>query len=339
MLLAAGGCERRSTPTQATAYTGSSGQRKILVVHSYHPGYQWVAAVNRGIFIIISLGAVNIVYFYMDTKNHPQAEWRQRLAREALEAVEEWEPDVVITVDDDAQEEVGRTLAGRANAAVVFCGVNGEMTEYGYASGNVTGVLERPHFRETIHLFRQLASGARRLFALSDSGKTSEGAFAWMQREAEGLTDLEVVDWAMVTTFDEWKRRVLEAQTQADAIAVYTYHTLFEDADSSRSVPPRQVMEWTVQNSAIPIIGFQVFSVDDGSLCGVLESGVSQGATAARMALRIIQGSSPSSLPIETSLKGQRMINLEVARKLAIPVDPALLEETDIIVQCGPDPE
>jgi len=40
--------------------------------------------------------------------------------KEALQVIGQWVPDVVITVDDNAQEYVGKMLAQEGNVPVVF---------------------------------------------------------------------------------------------------------------------------------------------------------------------------------------------------------------------------
>lgn len=334
VLLVLVGCKRAPVPGQASAAPRQETMnRRILVVHSYHPGYQWVAAINRGITMIVPPGKVDLEFFYMDMKRHPDAAWREHITASVLTAIAEWNPDVVITVDDAAQACVGKILAAQTRPAVVFCGVNRSIEEYGYEKGNVTGVLERPHFRESIDLFNQIMPEARRILVLSDAGLTSEGAFSAMRQEAEEMTAVQAVDWCMAATFEEWKQCVERGQEQADALAVYTYHTLLEREGSNRMVPPDKVMEWTAEHSSIPVIGFLVFAVDDGALCGVLESGVEQGSLTARMAMKILQGRSAASIPVETGLHGQRMVNLNVAEKLGIPIHPSLLNNLDVIIQ------
>ena len=333
-VLISGGCKDRPTIRSASAELAGHRRvnQKILVLHSYHPEYQWVASINRGISMVIPPDKVDIEYYYMDTKNHPDPTWREQTIHHVIEAVKEWSPDVVITADDNAQEDIGKMLVSRNICPVVFCGVNRNVKSYGYEAGSVTGVLERPHFNQSIRLLQKIAPKVRTTLVLSDTGYTSAGALAHMQAEARELTNVQILDWHMAYTFDDWKKQVLRAQAQADALAVYTYHTIRESETSTRIVPAAEVMEWTVNHTTIPIVGFVIFAVDDGSLCGVLESGVEQGVAAARMALKILQGYTPSKIPIETGLKGQRMINLEVAGRLGIEVDPMLLKTIDVVI-------
>ena len=325
------GCDKPS-PQEAKGDTTQSSEplRKVLVVHSYHPQYEWVAAVNRGIQMAILPAEATTEYYYMDTKRHPDEPWMQQSGANALALIEQWQPDVVITADDNAQEYVGRHLAGRERPAVVFCGMNAEPEMYGYPACNVTGVLERLHFNESLAFFKTLHPTAKRIILLSDDSSTSRAVIGYVKTLPTGA--MEVIDYITPSTFEQWKQAVENYGSQVDAIAVYTYHTVKPDTESETSMIPKEVMDWTVQNSAVPIIGFLVFSVDDGSLCGVLESGVEQGRLAGQLALEIVNGKLPVHLPIVTGVGGQTMVNMKMANRLGLKLDANILERIDVLV-------
>jgi len=305
--------------------------RKVLVVHSYHPEYEWVAAVNRGLQMAILPSDAKVETFYMDTKRRTDKEWMEQAGQKALELIDEWQPDVVVTVDDDAQRFVGSALAGRTKPAVVFCGVNGEPETYGYPAANVTGVLERLHFNESLAFLKSFYPKAKRTVLLTDYSSTSFAVIDYVKSLPPGA--IEVVDYITPVTFDQWQDAVLRYSKQVDVISVYVYHTVKQDAEAKISMPPREVMAWTAEHCSVPILGFLVFSVDDGSLCGVLESGVEQGQLAGEMAVAILHGKRPDELPMVTGTRGQTMVNMKMAKKLGIEIPPAILKTIDVIVE------
>ncbi len=303
---------------------------KILVVHSYHPEYEWVAAVNRGLQMVILPAEARVETYYMDTKRRTDKASMETAGQKAIALIDEWQPDVVVTVDDDAQRYVGQLLAGRTAPVVVFCGVNGKPEEYHYPAANVTGVLERLHFNESLAFYKTLFPQAQRIVFLTDYSATSQAVIAYIKTLPPGA--MEVVDYVTPFTFDQWKDAVSRYSQQVDAIAVYVYHTVKQNEQATVSMPARDVMAWTTQNSPVPILGFLVFSVDDGSLCGVLESGVEQGQLAGQMVVEILHGKHPDELPIVTGTRGQTMINMQAAKQWGVAINPAILKEVDVIV-------
>jgi len=307
--------------------TDTRGNPKVLLVDSYHAGYPWSDAIVRGVHMAAGGERVQIEVFHMDTKRRTDEAWKQQAGIQANEIVAQWQPDVIIASDDNAQRYFASAYAGKERPAVVFCGVNAEPNAYGYPAPNVTGILERPHFAESLHMLGQLLPHASRIAIISDDSETSTGAIAYM---TDPPSPWRIVSCERPHTFDEWQEAVKRAQDQADAIAVYMYHTVKRHGQEL-SMEPKEVMAWTVTNSRIPLVGFFIFAVDDGTLCGYLESGAEHGFKAGRMALEVLHGHKPSEIPIVTALEGYSMINVATARRLGITIPGGVLDTAQII--------
>jgi ABC-type uncharacterized transport system substrate-binding protein len=339
-VLILGGCSRKPQGGSASFSDSitsckKAGYKKVLLVHSYSPEYGWVKSITRGVRVVLDSQNVDLQFFYMDTKNNPGKDWMVQKGNEAKMVIGQWNPDVIITVDDNAQEYVGKNLAQEGKIPVVFCGVNASPQRYGYPASNVTGILELPHFKESMSFLKKVLEKDRplRLVVMSDSSVTTDYAFDAMKAQID--FEVDVLDWCKPVTFDEWKRIVKDCQSRADAIAVYVYHTVLPSPDSKQSINPEEIISWTIHNSDIPILGFLPFAAEDGSLCGVLESGMEQGKIAGQMALKILKGAAPASLEIQTSPAGQPMLNLDMARKLGIQVSDDVISQVDILIGMG----
>ncbi len=303
-------------------------KQRVLLVQSYHTGYEWVDSITRGVRMALPLSEVNLEVFYMDTKRHPDEEWKQKAGAEARCIVSDWKPAVVIAADDNAQAYFAKQYVGDERVPIVFCGVNNELEDYGYPAKNVTGIMERPHFKQSLDYVRRILPSASRIAIVTDDSETSRGALNYMKEVPEGM---RLVSQKTPSTMDEWKAAIQECQTQADVIAVYTYHTL-KNREQSTSVPASEVMEWTLKNSTVPLIGSLVLTMDDGALCGYAESGVEQGREAGKMARRILQGERPADIPILVSKEGQSIVNLKTARRLGIVVPDDVIQTTDLVI-------
>ncbi|MBN2375774.1 MAG: hypothetical protein JXD22_05210 [Sedimentisphaerales bacterium] len=304
--------------------------KKVLLVHSYHTGYPWVDAITRGVKMALSGDKqIDLQVFYMDTKRITDKSWKQQAGEKAKEIVRQWNPDVVIAADDNAQIYFAKSYVGCERPIVIFCGVNAKPEAYGYPASNVTGVLERPHFQASLDFLKELRPYASRVAIVTDDSETSAGAIAFIKTRP---STFEIVSCETPSTFDGWQQAILQCQDRADAIAVYMYHTVKRAGDQV-SMLPKEVMNWTVGNSRLPVIGFFIFAVDDGALCGYLESGVEHGLKAGQMALGLLRGDRIDQHPIITALEGQSMVNLKVARQLGIEVSGEVIEKTDVVIE------
>jgi ABC-type uncharacterized transport system substrate-binding protein len=296
----------------------------ILVLHSYHPQYEWVASINKGIRAVLEPLHAEVNYIYMDTKRHTDEAWKRRVGRETLEYIAQHSPDLVIAVDDNAQEYVARHLVN-SDRPVVFCGVNSDPDKYGYPAENVTGILERPLWRESLGLLQQVYP-VKRIAVLSSDDPTSEGALHYMQQL---FVDEVISDWLLVSGFDEWKAAVTQLNEKVDAVGIYMFHTI-KTNEASQSLPPGQVMQWTRRHAEIPIIGFFDFTVYEGALLGVVEDGEEIGKQAAMYAVDILRGTPFSSLPVIKTERGIGLINRSAARRLDIDIEHINL--ADIVI-------
>ena len=165
----------------------------------------------------------------------------------------------------------------------VFCGVNADPSKYGYPASNVTGIIERPHFKRTLDFLNQIQP-VKKVALLSSKDPTSIAALNFMKQED---VDVEVVEWTLIADFDEWKSTIQRYNESVDAVGIFMYHTI-KETDSDISLEPKLVMDWTWQNAKIPSLGFFDFGIEDGLLMGIVESGFEHGEKATRYALEIL---------------------------------------------------
>jgi ABC-type uncharacterized transport system substrate-binding protein len=337
------GC--KNTPRSASAdqdrsaasdrsVTAETQPQKVLLVHSYNAGYPWTDAVTRGVRMSLPTASVDLQVVYMDTKRKTDEAWKQQAGRRVRDLIATWQPDVVIASDDNAQKYAVADLAGRDDIAIVFCGLNGLPEDYGYPASNVTGVLERPHFADSLAMLKRICPDVRRVAFITDSSPTSAATIRYMKAQR---ADVEIVSWSTPRNFGEWQRAVDDGQQAADALAIYTYHTV-QPNQGGESMQPEEVMAWTVDHCGVPVVGFLVFAVDDGAMCGLAESGTEHGMLAGKLAGTILDGTPAGTLPIVTATEGQSMLNLDSAHRLGIDVPAAVIEATNVVVgQQEPD--
>lgn len=296
---------------------------KILLLHSYHADYPWVAAITAGVREEMAGEKVDLRIFYMDTKRDTSPRWIEEAGTRARRLIDEWKPAIVIAADDNAQKFVTRRYAGKKTPRFVFCGVNEDPAVYGLPASNVTGLIERPLFRQSIELALELIPRLRTVAVISDKSPTSVGALRYMRRQSIPVT---TVGWNLIRDFETWKKRVREYCLRADAICIYMYHTL-RDGESEKSLSPSEVMEWTAQNCTIPTIGFFDFAVRDGVTLGVVESGHAYGRQAAQIARELLAGKDPDDFPVRTVETGRPMVNPDSMQKSGLEISAEKIAE------------
>jgi hypothetical protein len=287
---------------------GEVGKKpRILILHSYGADYKWVTEVSEGINRVLGGKPYSLRWHYMDTKRHPDDAFKRRAGQSAQDVIEQWQPNIILMVADNAQALVGKKYVNDSRFNLVYSGVFASPSEYGYDKGsNVTGILERwplgtikTGIEEIFVNDKPDLKGPLKIWHIGDSSETVSflagqiGEFDWGSK-------LSVVS-KRAKTFGDWKKEIEAANTESDLVLFSLYHTLLREENGKESVPPGEVMEWTKEHLKKPNVAGWGFTVEEGGMMAIGVSALEQGEEAARMAVQIIDGKRPSEIPPTSS--------------------------------------
>lgn len=301
---------------------------RVFVLHSYHESYSWSEEVTEGIEQVLQNKPYSIRWHYMDTKRHPEADFKARATKNAQKIIDQWQPHVVIAIADNAQHTM-QPYINHPDISIVFGGMFADPSDYGYdkSAKNVTGIQER-------WPLDVIKSGLETMFIQppeipmneqSASKKPARQSPLKVMHIGDQSTTGNIIaseilthDWgaAMETTsvsvghFDAWKDAIIHANKVSDIVIFSLYHTLYRypqgklphGVTSNEVILPEEVMEWTQANLQKPGVGGWGFYVEHGGMMAIGVSAYEQGTEPARLAMQIIDGKqSPSDLPIKQS--------------------------------------
>ncbi len=305
---------------------------QVLVVQSYNPEYVWCREIDAGIRDALAQTGAEIETLYLDAKRRPDPAAIRHAAAEALARIQALAPQVVIAVDDAAQASLTVPfLKDRPSPQVVFCGVNAPLETYGFPAQNVTGVLERYHFREGFALVKKILPQAKTAVFLGEDSESTRFVIDDLHHDAPYA--LEIVGAKRCRTFQEWQREVAFYKPLADVFSFGPYNALVDER-TGRTVPPEEIMAWTLAAMAKPTLGFADIAKEHGMLCGILESGFEQGKLAGEMARRILETGEPAGrLPVRINVEGVVMVNLRTAERLGVRIPFPIIEAAGVVLR------
>ncbi len=277
----------------------------ILILQSYDSKYAWSRDIDVGINRVLnSPYRYRTRWFYMDTKRHPDNAYKESVGVAARRMINEMQPDVIIAMDDDAQEYVAKHFVNDPKINIVFGGVNREAEDYGYdKANNVTGILERVPTK-AIHETLQIATNFKKLerpVHLSFIADASETTQADLQQvKAYDWAPAQFTAEATVSTFPQWQAEIKRLGQQSDIILLSNYRKVRRSDTDKSLVPPREIVEWTEANSTVPVVSNNGFYTEEGGMLAIGASPFEQGEVSARMALAIIlKGKKAKDIKIE----------------------------------------
>ncbi len=304
----------------------------ILVVHSYHAEQQeHVVEMDKG----IEEGLAGIKYqrqsLYMDTKRQTSEAWKQAAGKKAAEMLTRLRPQVVITMDDNAQQYFAKDYAGQPGPPwFVFSGVNDEPSAYGFPAANVTGVLERPNVLESVELLRKIQPQVKNLLIMADKSETTDPLIAYCKTLDLPVT---IVGFAQPRTLEEWQATLEQFRDKIDAVGLYVARTVARSANDPTKVPEQELIRLINEQYHLPTVGFFDSAAESGVLCGVSVSMKEQGLAAGRIAKAILDGKRPPDFTVQPTDHGRIQLNLATAERLGIQIPYAIIKRANVVIR------
>ena len=182
---------------------------KCLFISSYHQGYAWADGVERGLRSVLE-GKCELKQFDMDTKRNKQIEYMKNKGLEAKKLIDDWNPDIVITADDNAARYVIQAHFKDHETPIVFCGINWTAKEYGFPYSNVTGMIEVAPIYPLLDKVNELIPGAKNAVYIGANTVTEQKNQA---RFKSALSKQGIqMDTILANTVDDWLTAYDKAQ-------------------------------------------------------------------------------------------------------------------------------
>ena len=298
---------------------GKIGKPRVLFIDSYHQGYPWSDGITTGIQNVFANADVDLMIHRMDTKRNTSEEFMKQAALKAKAAIDEFDPDVVIATDDNAQKYLVVPYFRGSDLPFVFAGVNWDASSYGYPASNVTGMIEVSRPDQLLNILRTLSGGVT-IGSLTGDTATSRKEHEHYAKHLGITFDSDVY----VKTFAEWKQAYVSLQDEVDILLMYNNAGIsgWNDEEAVRFVR---------QNSKIPSGSVQPWMAPY-VLIAYTKDAQEQGEWAATTAMQILEGISPSGIPMTTNRRGNMMINSSLAQRLQLEIPASLLDEANNIL-------
>ena len=298
----------------------------VLVVMSYAEEFFWNVEVREGIETVLG-ERCDLHYAYLDKISHPDGIAAK--AEEAYSMYQTVQPDGVIAADDDAQTAfVLPYLKDQVDIPIMFCGVNATPEQYGFPTENISGILQRPHIRESITFVRQLVPDIKTVGCLSLDFPPGQG-LAQQVKQEEATYPVEMLDVQFVTTLEGALEAVDALKSQCDALFMGPLGAL-SDADGN-CLADADVYPVLAEAFGKPTFTLWAQVVPYGVLCAVADRGQEQGELAAEMLWQAVQGTPVTDLPITQNKQGKLVLNVTVMKALGIRPKAHMLKGVKVV--------
>jgi len=238
-------------------------------------------------------------------------------------------PDLVLAISTPSAQACLKNLP---DATILFSAVTdpvaaGLVSSLDKPGPNITGMTDMSPVERHIALIQELQPKLKKLGVLYNPNETNSLSLVKILQEQCRKRGIEVVGKTV-----EKKEKVAEAAAdlvgQCDAIYIPTDNTVVTAMESVARICGK---------NRRPLYAADVDSVPRGAVISLAIDYYGMGRQTARMAERLLQGETPSSIPVE-SLEDYRIhINLKAAEIMGIELPVSLLHSADVIYDSFPD--
>lgn len=322
--------------------------KRVYIVQSYEEGH--VCGGPEGEGVLKGLAAegwvegrnLAVKFYHMDTyRKNATPEAMRAQGDIVLKEIAEFRPQVVVTLDDAAVQEVMLPLIGRSDIAIVFGGMNGQPEAYdqrkkymasrAHPGSNVTGVYEKLYAAESLRVMLRAIPGLRgeKVVMITDYSPTGNGLTRQFEIE---LKDVHDVQWEVRRVHDWQEYKMLIGALNADAKvkAIYPVALTLPVSEGVR-YSAAQIYDWTLEHSRKPEMAINYFFARMGLFGGASVNFGAMGNLAGLKAGKILNGTAPGDLPIEDAPDYAIVFNVKRAKDLGIVIPPAVLTAADYV--------
>ncbi|PKL91519.1 MAG: hypothetical protein CVV21_08020 [Candidatus Goldiibacteriota bacterium HGW-Goldbacteria-1] len=288
--------------------------KKVFIVDSYHQDYIPNSMSRDAALKILKPEGIDVQVFYLDSKNITDIGRLKQKAKQAVEQINQYKPDIILAFDDAASKYVIMPYFRNSEIPVVFNGVNWDEKQYGYPYKNATGQLEVELLLELIETIKKYSKG-NKIAMLTGDTETDRDSLKYYNN----ILKVSFSEVRFVTDFDSWKKAFLEMQKTSDAL-------FLRNNPGIRGWNTSEAESFVLEN--IKVITFTVSThLEDISVISYAKDNSEFGEYSALTALDILNGKKLSEIPITKSHRAIVILNMKLAKKLGIIFPMEFIEQ------------
>jgi len=284
---------------------------------------------------------LKIKRYYMDTKRkNTTLEAMKKEANIIFRQIKEFNPEVLVVLDDNAFRELALPLAGGKDLSVVFSGINGQPESYNAKKrfmdtrekpgGNITGVYEKLYVVRSMIVMQSAITGlkGKKIVGIADYSPTGNALTA--QFEIELKSKPRNIDWELkrVKDWHEYTSLIKKLNDDEEIGAIYPVALTLKVSETVTYTAP-EIFKWTMENSQKPEMALNYFFAKIGLFGGAAVDFKAMGFLAGKKAGQILNGEKPGNVSIEDAPDYAIVFNLKRAKELGIDIPHPLLTAAD----------
>jgi len=288
----------------------------IVIINSYHYGQDWSQSELDGIIQVLKEKYPNLLpaIEYLDTNRFGDKESLRKTSSFLIDKYSGRKADLVIALDNPALDLLLDHQAELFKGVpIVFAGINNFTPSMLKGQNRATGIAEVTDNRGALEIILKINPKTKRIIILNDNTITGKAIHNDLEPYLGMFSGNPEIIFYYPETFEE-ARDYINRLPQGSAVLIAS---LVADNSGKILSTPESTRMMTAGN-LIPVYALRESRLGHGILGGLLLSGTEHGRRAGQLALRILSGEDPSSIPVDTSPHSIPMFDYKVMERLGV---------------------
>ena len=295
-----------------TEFCYADQNQDVLILNSYHKSFKWTDDQVSSIQKVIknNLKSTEIYIEYMDTKRIYNPEYLAELRDMYRLKYKPTNLDTIITTDDNALRfalQHHEQIFG--GAPISFCGINNYREHLITKHPKATGIVEVLDIKETLDLIFKVHPQTHTIVVVVDGTPTGKGQL----KDVRSISP-EYIEKGIQFEYIQGEKTThqeLFAKLQSLSPGSIVLLTVWLRDKNEVYLSPSKGGSLISQSSAVPVYGIIDLYFGEGIVGGKLLNSRVHGKIAAEKAVRIMEGTKPSQIPVTRSSVNPYMFDKE----------------------------
>lgn len=310
--------------------------KRVLHLHSYHPGYSWSDSLAEGINHVLQDQA-EVCVEYLDGKRGDFESYEPYLVDIIRVKYANTPLDVVLCSDDAALNFAQKYRTDLfAGIPVVCCGINYMTPEILAECSDATGVAEGGDSVDTAELALSLFPEAKKMIFVSNTDFPDRIRLQIKRIQQTFAGQVEFIQLAQGETMTAEKMlKKLTAIREPSVVILFGFSPGNGSSPRNRDLYDQKVMQ-TLTKSPHPIFSFDTRYVRFGAIGGLVQDGYRQGKVAGRMVQELLDGVAIEAIPPVYDSYERYLFNYQTLRRFNVrtwqlPEGSELIDAPDLL--------
>ncbi|ASC94538.1 ABC transporter substrate-binding protein [Sulfurospirillum diekertiae] len=266
--------------------------KKILVINSYHKGFQWSDDVLSGMEeVFYNHPEITINILYMDSKRVSSEEYYAKLRELYKLQLKNQKYDLIVAVDKFAYDFLIKYYHELfTNEPIVFTGLEQFVVEDVQKQGlddRIYGILEKRSIPESIPMIAHMMPNLKKLYIINDASANGDDSEPFIQQAMSEHHNQFEIEYIRQSTLEELEERFSKPNKDEAVFFVRFYNDKYGNLYKNSQIASM------INKSALPVFITDTLFIGKGALGGKLVPVKNVGIATGEMSIDVLDKKIP----------------------------------------------